>query len=76
MVSRVTHEGRAGIGLNSEGAMKFKLTYEIDLTTMRYEIKLDDKGLTDQQCYDHCARALRVMEAHLFHSKPNPTSVN
>jgi hypothetical protein len=56
--------------------MKFKLTYEIDLTTMRYEIKLDDKGLTDQECYEHCTRALRVLEAHLFHDKPSTTSVN
>lgn len=57
-------------------AMKFKLTYEIDLKTMRYEIKLDDKGLTDQECFEHCARALRVMEAHLFHGKPGSASVN
>lgn len=56
--------------------MKFKLTYEIDLKTMRYEIKLDDKGLTDQECFEHCARALRVMEAHLFHDKPGSASVN
>ena len=56
--------------------MKFKLTYEIDLKTMRYEIKLDDKGLTDQEYYEHCARALRVLEAHLFHEKPSTTSVN
>lgn len=56
--------------------MVFKLTYEINLKTMCYEIKLDDRGLTDQQCYEHCFKALRLLEAHLLHGKPGTAGIN
>jgi hypothetical protein len=56
--------------------MKFRLLYEIDIDTKHYSIKVDDDGMTDEETFGECVRALQVIESHIFHNKPSPTGVH
>lgn len=56
--------------------MIFRIIYEIDVDTMQYRIKFKAEGLSDEESYAECLRALATLEAHLLYGKPAAASVH